>query len=135
MSSVRPAFVTAEEAEAAFYAAFNRCNPEEMARVWADDNVVCVHPGSGAIVGYKAVIRSWTHILNDARLPNIQALPVMRSVTEMMAVHLVEEQISTGQQTAAVLATNIYRKFETGWLMIEHHGSIMYEDAKKHTLQ
>ncbi|MGD8926006.1 MAG: nuclear transport factor 2 family protein [Thioalkalispiraceae bacterium] len=135
MSSVFTAFATAEQAEAAFYAAFNRCEPEAMAKVWADDNVVCVHPGSQAIVGYVAVMRSWTHILSDARLPNIQVLPVTRSVTETMAVHLVEEQISSGQQSASVLATNVYRKYEAGWLMVEHHGSLIHEDTQKHTLQ
>jgi len=128
-------FTSADEVEAAFYAAFNRCDREAMADLWADDEVVCIHPGSQAIVGYEAVIRSWSHIFTHAELPDIQVNIVKRAVTEALVVHVGEERISTGKATATVLATNVYKKYEEGWLMVEHHGSVMQVPTQEHVLQ
>ena len=135
MNLYQSSFESSAEAEAAFYAAFNRCDIEAMAQLWADDDPVCVHPGSSAIVGYAAVIRSWEHILTNAQLPDIQVNIINRTLSETLAVHLVEEKISTGEQRASVLATNVYKKYDSGWLMIEHHGSIIHAMAEAHTIQ
>ena len=135
MKPLQRSFASADEVEAAFYAAFNRCDREAMADLWADDEVVCIHPGSQAIVGYEAVIRSWSYIFTHAELPDIQVHIVKRAVTEALVVHVVEERILTGEAIATVLATNVYKKYEEGWLMVEHHGSVMQVPTQKQVLQ
>lgn len=129
-------FATSDEAEQAFYNAFSMCDQNAMSAVWADDKVVCIHPGSNAIYGYESVMRSWTHILNNAQLPRILFNTVKKTVNESLAVHLVEEHIASGQGAVVViLATNIYQQLENGWLMIEHHGSVTQSHAETHTVQ
>jgi ketosteroid isomerase-like protein len=128
-------FVSADEVESAFYTAFNRCDVEAMAKVWSGEESICVHPGSQAIIGYAAVLRSWAHILTNARLPDIQLHMISRTVSDTIAVHVIEERIETGEQSASVLATNIYRQYDSGWLMIEHHGSVIHRQTESHTLQ
>lgn len=95
-----------------------------------------MHPGSAAIVGYEAVMRSWAYIFDGAELPVIQTNVVKRTASDTLAVHVVEEHISTGDSSAALLlTTNVYQKYDTGWLMVEHHGSITQSQAESHTLQ
>jgi len=135
MKSSNKIFSTADVVESVFYKSFNQCDFDKMRKVWADDEVVCVHPGSAAIVGYAAVLRSWQHILSNAQLPDIQVSVIKRTISETLAVHLVEEHIETGKQNAVVLATNVYQKYDSGWLMVEHHGSVIHSQTEPHTLQ
>ena len=129
-------FATPEDAEAAFYAAFANCDRKGMETLWADDEVICGHPGSQAIVGYEAVMRSWAYIFDGAELPDIQVHTVKQTVSDTLAVHVVEEHISTGENSSAtLLATNVYRKYDADWLMVEHHGSVIQSQTETHTLQ
>ena len=127
---------TPDEAETVYYEAFLHCDIKVMAALWADGDVLCIHPGSGAIVGHEAVVRSWSHILSNARPPQITYTVVKRIVSEDLAVSLVTEEVSTeGGDSALVLATNVYQKFDGGWLMIEHHGSLVQSRSQNRTLQ
>jgi len=129
-------FKTASEVEAVFYESFMRCDPEVMAGLWADEDVLCVHPGSGVIVGQAAVIRSWTNIFRNAHRTEMKQTVISRVESNDLAVHVVaEEMLSSGRVSASVLATNVYRKFEPGWLMIEHHASLVQSQSKGQTLQ
>ena len=48
-------FPTAQDAETAFYDAFERADVAAMMAVWAeDDDVVCVHPSGPRLVGFEA---------------------------------------------------------------------------------
>ncbi|MBD3670237.1 MAG: nuclear transport factor 2 family protein [Gammaproteobacteria bacterium] len=117
---------TPDEAEAVYYEAFMHCDKEVMAALWADGDVICIHPGSGAIVGHEAVVRSWSHIFTNARMPEINFTVAKRTMTDDLAVHIVAEEIATGNEASAVvLATNVYQKFPSGWLMTEHHSSLV----------
>jgi ketosteroid isomerase-like protein len=125
-----------DEVESVYYEAFMHCDIEVMSALWADDEVICIHPGSGAIIGHKAVMRSWTHIFANARRPEITFTVHRRTVTGDLAVHLVTEEISTASEAVAiVLATNVYQKQECGWLMIEHHASVVQARTQGQTLQ
>jgi hypothetical protein len=129
-------FKTPDEVEAVFYEAFAHCDKDVMTALWADGDVICIHPGSGAVVGYEAVVRSWAHIFTNARMPDIKFTVARRTLSGDLAVHLVTEEISTGDAAAAVvLVTNVYQKFESGWLMIEHHGSLVQSRTQNQTLQ
>ena len=49
-------FNTPDEVEAVYYESFMRCDRDVMAALWADGDVICIHPGSGAIVGAGSVV-------------------------------------------------------------------------------
>lgn len=129
-------YISPDEAEAAFYAAFSHCDKKAMGEVWAEDDVVCIHPGSNVIVGYDAVMRSWTNIFSNAGLPGIAVNVIKRIHDVTLAVHLVEEVIATGENAyVSVLATNVYRKYEHGWFMVGHHSAVVQAATESHTLQ
>ncbi len=119
---------TPEAVETAFYAAFAGCDVKAMDAIWADDNVICIHPGSVVLVGRKAVMRSWTNMLLYAEPPNIHIEVLSRTSNDGLAVHVVEEHITAGYgdsaSTSKVLATNVYRYEENGWRLLEHHASV-----------
>ena len=124
------------EAETVFYEAFMRCDIEVMSALWAEGSVVCVHPGSGIISGYEAVVRSWQHILENSQPTEIQYNLVSKSVVDDRAVHVVTEEIRDNDTVVAVvIATNVYRRFDHGWLMVEHHGSQVQQAVANRTLQ
>lgn len=124
-----------DEAEAVYYEAFLHCDKDVMAALWADGDVVCIHPGSGAIVGHEAVVRSWSHIFSNALPPQITYRVGKRTQSGDVAVHLVSEEIAADGESAVVLATNVYQKFASGWLMIEHHASLVATRRQDQTLQ
>ena len=127
---------TPDDAEAVYYEAFMHCDKDVMAALWADGNVICIHPSSGAIVGHDSVSRSWSHIFSNAQRPDITFKVLKKTVIDGLAVHLVVEEISTGNTVATqVLATNIYQKLESGWLMIQHHASLVQTNKRGQTLQ
>ena len=136
MQAPKPQFKTPDEVDAVFYEAFKHCDPDVMAGLWADTDVACVHPGAGAIVNYDAIIRSWANIFSNANRTDIKHTVIKRIVSNELAVFVVaEEMLGSGTVTAIVLATNVYRKFDTGWLMIEHHASLIQNRGQGQRLQ
>ncbi len=117
-----------EDAERAFYSAFGQCDLQAMGQVWADEGVLCVHPGSTLLQGRTAVLRSWSQILGGASKPSIQTKSVSRLNQGGLAVHVVEEYISPGGVSDAsptvVLATNIFRHIDGAWYIVGHHASL-----------
>ena len=127
---------SSNEAEAVFYEAFMHCDIDVMAALWAEGDVVCVHPGSGIITGYDAVMRSWRHILENSQPGDIQYKLTSKTIVGSLAIHVVEEEIrNNGTIAAVVIATNVFRRFDHGWQMIEHHGSVMQQEVAHRTLQ
>lgn len=135
MKNTNLKLTTSDEAEALFYEAFRHCDKDVMAALWAEGDVVCVHPSSGAIVGHDAVVRSWVHIFTNATMPDIKITLAKKIVSGDLAVHLVTEEISTDGEFAVVLCTNIYQKYDNNWYMIEHHASVVPSRMQGHTLQ
>ena len=123
----RALFTTPQEAEAAFYEAFEKSDLEAMMSVWADEeDIVCVHPGGARLAGVEQVREAWRQIFAGGqtlrfRLRQQQALNGMTLV-----VHSVYEQITVASEARArpaVIATNVYRRTESGWRMVVHHAS------------
>lgn len=117
---------TPQEAEAAFYQAFERKDIDAMMAVWADRaDIVCVHPGGRMLIGADAVRASWEEIFRHG--PALRFTVDERSRTEHgeLALHIVHEHIHVGGEMAPapVLASNTYRRTEQGWRMILHHAS------------
>ena len=125
-----------DEAEVVYYEAFMNADIDVMSALWARDDVVCVHPGSGVIAGYDAVLRSWRHILENSGPAEIRYSVIHKTHTEDLAVHLVSEEIiDQGTVMAVVVATNIFQKFPQSWKMIEHHASVVQQDHDGETMQ
>ena len=121
-------FATPEAAEAAFYSAFSSCDVDTMAAVWADEGIMCIHPGSAALLGREVVMQSWASILQNAEPPAVHTEVLSRTINNDLAVHVVEEYLTAGRGDAAmtslVLATKVYRRQVDGWRLLEHHASV-----------
>ena len=48
---------------------------------------------------------------------------------------IVEDMFSGAAIIAIVLAMNVYKKFSNGWLMNEHHASLIQNQSRSQTLQ
>jgi len=123
----RTIYTTPQDAEAAFYEAIEKADLEAMMAVWADDDILCVHPGGARLVGVEQVRESWRQIFASGQTLRFR-LRNQQSVNGMtLVVHSVYEQISVAgqaQERNPAVATNIYLRTENGWRMVVHHASI-----------
>ena len=125
-------FATSEDAEAAFYSAFEMSDISLMDALFAEQNVSCIHPNSLPIVGREAVLASWTKILATVSEPAFYPEVLHRAVEGdeigNTAIHLVAERIAAdhkiGTETSLVITTNVYVKQANGWRMMMHHSSL-----------
>jgi len=119
-------FASPEQAESAFYAAFQSGDLDAMMLVWADQSdIACVHPHGQRLIGVQPIRKSWQQILSSDTGLRIDVVARQAFHDKMLAAHLVNEHLTLGDQSAhgLVLATNIYRKDSDGWRMILHHAS------------
>ena len=118
---------SADDVEAQFYDALRRADIERLMAVWADDDeIVCVHPGGGRVIGFAAIRASFEAIFGSGGIPvrpeQVHRLPLVGGALH----HLVERiDVATpqGLQTAWVLTTNVYLKTPLGWRLAAHHAS------------
>lgn len=126
-------FSTSQEAETAFYEAFERADLDAMMAVWAEnEEVACIHPNGPWITGLAEVRESWRQIF--AANPRLSFQASVQQVWRdgLLAVHSVLENIRTaGGETVAVLATNAYSLTSRGWRMVLHHASLPPQGAVK----
>src|SRR5258708_23006529 len=59
---------------AAYYRAFAAGDFAAMSRIWAEEQVSCVHPGWPVLVGRPAVLESWQRILDNPGPERIEFL-------------------------------------------------------------
>lgn len=118
-------FATPQAAEAAFYEAFQRRDLAAMMEVWAeDDQVVCVHPGSGRLQGRAQVEHSWQQVFAGPNRLSCELSDEQYTQDALLSIHVVRENISVnGKFEGAVVATNIYQLMNGSWHMILHHAS------------
>lgn len=118
-------FATPQEAEAAFYDAFERRDLASMMEVWADDDrVVCIHPGSVRLQGRAEIEQSWRQIFSADDALQFELSDEQYTQDALLSIHQVCENIAvTGEFRAAVNATNIYQLVNGSWRMILHHAS------------
>ncbi|MCC6248420.1 MAG: nuclear transport factor 2 family protein [Rubrivivax sp.] len=119
---------TPDEVEAQFYEALRRADLERMMAVWADDDdIVCIHPSGGRVVGMAAIRASFDGIFGNGPVPAVPE-QVRRLQWVGGALHHLVERIDIpaegGQtQTAWALVINVYVKTPQGWRMAAHHAS------------
>ncbi len=116
-----------DDVEALFYEALQQADIERLMAVWAeDDEVVCVHPGGGRVIGPNAIRASFEAIFANGGIP-VRPEQVHRFAAMGTALHHLVERIEVvspeGVQTAWVLASNVYVKTAQGWRMAAHHAS------------
>ena len=88
MTDIKLKLDTPEEAETVFYEAFRHGDQQVMTALWSDKDVICIHPGSGAIVGHEAVVRGWKHIFHNAAQPSISYTVTQRIITDELMVRV-----------------------------------------------
>ena len=122
-----PSLETPEEAEHAFYVAFQAADLAAMMQVWADDDAVaCIHPLGPRLQGRAAVEQGWREMFQAGTPLRFEVVQSQRTHGQLLAVHCVRELIYFGPQLrrrTEILATNVYRKTPDGWRMLLHHGS------------
>ena len=124
-------FATPDEAQSAFYEAFERANLASMMAVWAEtDDIVCVHPQGPRLVGFEAVRESWMQIFAGGAALRVRAAEERRFDGQSVAVRAVIEHVSAPGENAPVsqvCATNVYELTPAGWRMVVHHASPIAE--------
>ena len=117
----------AEDLEAAFYDALQSGDIEKLMACWADeDDIVCVHPGGGRMLGAGAIRASFEAMFANGTIrATAEKVHVIDSISA--SVHSVLERIEVlteeGPRHAYVVATNVYQKTAQGWRMVAHHAS------------
>jgi len=124
---VAAAFTSSQEAEQAFYEAFERADLDAMMAVWAEDEeVYCIHPGGARLNGLEKIRESFRQIFRSGAAMRFQLRGVQQLRGGLLAVHTVYEYITVvgeGRPASAVVATNVYANVGGGWRMVAHHGS------------
>lgn len=130
-----PLFVTAEDAQRGFYAAFERGDFAAMAAVWLHEaSVVCIHPAGNALCGWPEIERSWSAILSGGGAGRIEfegVCAVVRAETAVFTGYELIAPAGSGVAYAPVLATNVYCRTPQGWKMTLHHASPTSQRAPK----
>ena len=122
-----PPYDSAEQAEKAFYAAFEARNIEIMRAVWSHrEDALCVHPMGQPLIGWPDIERSWQAIFDGIGEARFSLSDLRVYGDDRVSVRYVHENIHHGpgySGLSTVLATNVYRLENDGWRMVSHHAS------------
>jgi len=120
--------VSVQEANKAFYDAFETLDIQKMDTLWLqDDYVKCVHPGWEICHGWPDVRDSWVLIFNHTHEIKFSVCLLDVTVKEDLAWAVCNETIATKDNgkwlEGRVLSTNIFERRKGTWLLVHHHGS------------
>ncbi len=120
-------FETPQDAEDAFYDAFEAHDLAAMMAVWeATDDIACVLPMSPVLQGRGAVQESWQSIFQHPQSPEVVVHHRQWFESDSMAVHVVEENVTFPggpPVQPAMIASNVYRRTAGGWRLVLHQVS------------
>lgn len=126
-------FSTPQDAERAFYQAFEKADLAGMMAVWAEeDDIVCVHPGGPRHAGVIEVRDSWQKIFTHGPRLHFRLTGNRRYPGRTLSIHTVYEHATVAgdpRPAATVFATNIYLLTDRGWRMLMHHASPLSPEA------
>ena len=121
-------FPSADDAETAFYEAFERGDLASMMAVWAEsDDIVCIHPQGPRLTGFEAVRESWMRIFAGGARLRVRTTEARGFGGQTIAVHAVIELVAAPEENAPVtqvFATNVYgdeRRFAPGRIVDALH--------------
>jgi ketosteroid isomerase-like protein len=106
-------------ANAAYYRAFTTADFAAMSRIWADNNVSCIHPGWPVLIGREAILESYREILRNPDQDRIDP----RNETVMVAGDEAREICVEFVGGAALAATNLFKRIDGAWRMSHHQAS------------
>ncbi|MCP4409320.1 MAG: nuclear transport factor 2 family protein [Gammaproteobacteria bacterium] len=121
-------FETAQDAEDAFYDAFEENNLDKMMSAWASENdIACIQPMREQVRGRAAVRSSWEEVFSFGAEMEIEIHHQQWIEMIDVAIHIVHEQLTfkanPTQKPPPLIATNVYRQAGQGWHMVLHHTS------------
>jgi ketosteroid isomerase-like protein len=125
-------YATPQDAEQAFYRAFEHADLAEMMAVWAEEDIVCVHPGGGRHTSVIEVRESWRQIFASGQRLRFRLENSRVFSGRMLSVHSVYERVTVAgdpRPANPVLSTNIYLLTDRGWRMLVHHASALTPEA------
>ena len=125
-------YATPQDAEQAFYLAFEHADLAEMMAVWAEEDLVCIHPGGGRHTGVVEVRESWRQIFSQGPRLRFRLAGNRVFSGRTLSVHSVFERVTVAgdpRPTNPVLSTNIYLLTDRGWRMLVHHASPLAPEA------
>jgi ketosteroid isomerase-like protein len=126
-------YATAQDAERAFYKAFERASLAEMMTVWAEEeDIVCVHPAGARHAGIIEVRESWRRIFAQGPRLRFRLVGARVFPGRMLSIHSVYEHVTVAgdpRPPNPALATNIYLLTNRGWRMLMHHASPLAAEA------
>jgi ketosteroid isomerase-like protein len=106
-------------ANGAYYRAFTGADFTAMSRIWADDNVSCIHPGWPVLIGREAILESYREILRN---PNQERID-LRNETVLTAGDEARVICVEFVGGAALAATNLFKRIDGEWRMTHHQAS------------
>jgi len=118
-----------EEANLAFYEAFEHRDITRMERVWSrSQHARCIHPGWEPVVGWVDIRQSWVDIFRTMKSIDFTLEDVHVEVSENTAwVNLVAHaDLETDDDEAfetSVVSTTILERSEGQWYVVLHHSS------------
>ena len=119
-----------KQANQGFYEAFNKQDLKLMKTVWSAKGMVhCVHPGWPVLRGYDIIMQSWSDIFENTDNLEIKLSEVEVTLDDKLAWASCQENLfsihSAGVQTSKTHATNLFRKENGNWKMVQHHASAL----------
>jgi ketosteroid isomerase-like protein len=120
-------FPTPDDAETAFYDAFERADIAAMMAVWDEsEEIVCIHPQGPRLAGVEAVRESRVQIFAGGSQLRVRTTEARNYDSPTLAVHNVVEHVAPPGENApvtSIFATNVYELTEGGWRMVMHHAA------------
>lgn len=123
-----------EQANAAFYRAFEALDLGAMDDVWAHGaHVKCVHPGWPLLIGWAAVRASWQAIFANTQEMRFTLTDVHATTAGDVAWVTCTENILSDTDgrvgVTSILATNVFERDGDAWRMVHHHASHVFGRA------
>ena len=106
-------------ANAAYYRAFGTGDFAAMSRIWAEDNVSCIHPGWPVLLGRQAILESYREILRNPDQERIEP----RNETVMVEGEEARVFCVEFVGGAALATTNLFKRVAGAWRMTHHQAS------------
>ena len=121
-------FDTVNNANAAFYRAFETLDLRAMDEVWSHGaHVACVHPGWPMLTGWQAVRASWEAIFANTQEMRFTLTDIRVAATADFAWVTCTENILSDTDgrvgVTSILATNLFERDGDAWRMVHHHAS------------
>lgn len=116
--------VELEEANAAFYRAFELRDLDAMSEVWLhEDHVICTHPGWASLHGWPAVAASWFALFQGDHPMQFILTRVTCTVRDHIGWVSLDENLIAGPQAQTVAAVNVFERVDGRWRLVVHIGS------------